>query len=161
MLKLKNYLLSNNNTNINWEDYNYNNYSDYYKDFKFLCEYYDIKVMEEKEKRLSQNEFRIELINKYKSCIVTDNPSVECEAAHINPVKNDGDYFINNGLLLNCCIHKTFDLYYWSINPDTHIIEVNEKYNTTINKYKDKQLNLDPSLYNNLLLHYTEYKKLI
>ena len=80
--------------------------------------------------------------------------SIECEAAHIVPVKDKGNYTLNNGLLLNRCILKTFDLYYWSINPDKKKIEVNSRYYTSINEYEGKELDIDDELYSNLSQHY-------
>jgi predicted restriction endonuclease len=47
----------------------------------------------------------------------------ECEAAHIVPVAENGEYILFNGLLLGANIHKTFDKFLWSINPKTLMIE--------------------------------------
>ena len=147
--------------NIKWKDLGYKRYTEFRNDLIYLCERFNIKILEEREKRLSQTQFRNELIKKYNSCIITNYNSVECEAAHIIPVKDNGEYIVSNGLLLNSCIHKTFDLYYWSINPDTLKIEVNSNYYTSINNYEGKIIDLDNNVYEKLVEHYKIFKKLI
>ena len=155
MIELNNFLKKNGYSNeINWRELGYKTYQEYKLDLTYLCKKLNIKITEEKDKRLSQTEFRNEIIRKYQTCIVSSLDSIECEAAHIVPVKDKGNYTLNNGLLLNRCIHKTFDLYYWSINPDTKKIEVNSRYYTSINEYKGKELNLDNELYSSLSQHY-------
>jgi len=49
-----------------------------------------------------------------------------CEAAHIIPFSLSENFDINNGLLLNCILHKLFDKHYWSINPDSLCVEINK-----------------------------------
>ena len=155
MIELNNYLKENGyNSKINWKKFGYKTHKEYKLDLTYLCDLLNIEINEIKEKRLSQAEFRKEGIKKYEKCIITSFDKVECEAAHIVPVKDDGNYTIDNGLLLNRCIHKTFDLYYWSINPDTNCIEVNSKYFTSINEYEGNKIDIKEDLYNNLLQHY-------
>ena len=162
MDKLNIYLKHNGYTNnIKWKDLGYKRYTEFRNDLIYLCERFNIKILEEKEKRLSQTQFRNKLINKYKTCIITNYSSIECEAAHIIPVKDNGEYIVSNGLLLNSCIHKTFDLYYWSINPDTLRIEVNPKYKTSININNGKDIILDNNVCEKLVEHYKIFKKLI
>lgn len=114
--------------------------------------------------RLGQSQFRKVLIDKYQKCIITDNDCIkELSASHIVPyaVTNNND--INNGLLLAEQIHRTFDIFYWTINPNTLKVEINRNvFNVgTIKNYENKRikLELNQCIYNNLLWHYTRFKK--
>lgn len=115
--------------------------------------------------RLSQSFFREGLLKKYGKCVITNTNCLdELEAAHIIPYKDDKyNFFINNGLLLKSNIHKTFDRYKWTINPNTFIIEV--KNNTDvgeIKQYEGIKINLDENDYlliNNLKKRYQDYLK--
>lgn len=128
------------------------------KDF-MLKNLYTIKIVENRRKRMGQSEFRKQILNKYNSkCIITGQTCIaELEAAHLIPVSTIEDYDINNGLLLGSNIHRTFDKYLWSINPNTMQIEVREDIDSgTINAYKNNTILLDicPELYLNLFEHY-------
>jgi len=74
-----------------------------------------------------QKEFRIGLIKRYNTCIITDMDEEVCEAAHIIPFNKSENFDINNGILLNCILHKLFDKYLFSINPETLCIEVSDR----------------------------------
>ena len=81
----------------------------------------------------------------------------ELTAAHIIPIKENENYDIDNGLLLTENLHKTFDKYRWSINPDTLLIEINKNIDVgSIKKYQNYKvpLQINTELYSNLLLHY-------
>ena len=67
-----------------------------------------------------------------------------CEACHIIPFSESNNFDIDNGLLLNSNLHKLFDKYYWSINPETLCIETSDKCNTydCITLYKNKHLEI-------------------
>ncbi len=80
--------------------------------------------------------FRKMILEHYNyKCIVSNTSNLaQLEAAHILPLKwmkyntLDKNRNINdksNGILLNRNLHKTFDEYYWSINPNTQRVEVN------------------------------------
>jgi hypothetical protein len=66
-------------------------------------------------------------------------------------------------LLLSSDLHKTFDKYCWSINPNTLKIEINKNINDCgkIKNYEDTIVNikLNNRLYNNLLYHYNIFSK--
>ena len=149
-----------------YEKFNYDNKDLFEINLKFLLDniYTDIKIVEPKLKRLNQQEFRDELINKYQKCLITNNDCLnELEACHINNIDINN---INNGLLLCSNLHKTFDKYLWAINPDTLQIEVAKDDSNTVGTiYKifkeNKQVTLDMNneLYNNLKHRYNKFIK--
>ena len=144
-----------------YKQFGYNNSYLFNIDLDFMLNnFYNIKIIENKKKRLHQTEFRQKLLEKYNnSCIIT---GIDCEAeltaCHIIPISEDENYDIDNGLLLVENLHKTFDKYLWSINPKTKQIIVKDckDMKTSINQYKNKCLDLDitPYMYANLLQHY-------
>jgi predicted restriction endonuclease len=141
------------------------------KDNLTESEYQDIKLIEKLNKitipkfsvkltRPSQQNFRNELISYFTKCPITGCEVDECEAAHIIPVGSDGDYVLTNGLLLGAHIHKTFDKFAWSINPETLQIEYTEK-SGSICKYVQQinlSLILDHKWKKSLEWHYSRYK---
>jgi predicted restriction endonuclease len=132
-------------------------------DLLLSVKYNNIKVSELKEERCEQTKFRKELLKLYSECIVTkNNCDTELDAAHIKPHSEGGKYHINNGLILSTNLHRTFDKYLWSINPDTLIIECNKNRNTgSIKMYENKKINLKltPKLKENLQYHYDNFIK--
>ena len=172
MYELEKYLDQQINKTINIKIYNnynlfgYDNIINFSNDLNFLLLtiYNDYNIIQEKNQRLDQDIFRDILINKYKTCIVTKTISDECDACHLIPLNKYKNYDIDNGILLASNLHKTFDKYYWSINPDTLKIEINNNINCgTINNYIDNKINLDMNifLYNNLQHHYNIFKNCI
>lgn len=112
--------------------------------------------------RLSQSEFRYGLMNLYSSrCVVSSNSNPdELEAAHIVGVADGGDYLLSNRLILEANLHKTFDKYKWTINPDTLEIVINPAYNCgSINKYIGEKLNINicSILYSNLKIRHDKF----
>nr|QDY52312.1 hypothetical protein 6_24 [Mimiviridae sp. ChoanoV1] len=113
---------------------------------------------EERKKRTQQEKFRDDILNKYKSCIVSDSNCIsELEAAHIIPVSENGLYETSNGLLLKSNLHKTFDAFLWSINPKTFCIEIKNNDVGEICIYVNKKLDLDKSLIPSLEYHYQKF----
>ena len=151
----------------NYKLFNYDNYKELKIDLDFLLYnlYTNINItnLQQKEQRLDQNSFRKELIKKYNKCLISDSIDIECEACHIIPYSICKNFDIDNGLLLSSDLHKTFDKYYWSINPNTLKIEINKNINDCgkIKKYENVQinLNLNNNIYNNLLYHYNIFIK--
>ena len=146
-----------------YEYFGYSNKFTFKIDLELLLEtiYLDIKFVDKPSQvRLSQNEFRMKLMNLYSSqCIVSSNSNPdELEAAHIVGVGDGGDYDISNGLLLEANLHKTFDKYQWAINPSLLEIEVKNS-NGSINKYNGNKINLklNPILYSNLKSRYDKF----
>ena len=111
-----------------------------------------------------QCKFRNEIIKRYETCIITNMDELFCEAAHIIPFSESENFDIENGILLNCILHKLFDKYMFSINPDTLCVEVsniNLKYNIlkNINNKKIIKLKSHYKTIENLKKHYNEYIK--
>lgn len=169
-MSLEQYLDNYNNEFLSNDIYNnnelfgYSNSDEFKLKLNFLLEnIYDIKLIENKGKRLNQQEFRKQLIDKYKKCIITNSDClIELESAHIIPLNENNNYDINNGLLIKSNLHKTFDKYYWSINPDNLKIEINNNIDVgEISKYKNFVVNLKLNyiLYNNLKCHYIKFIK--
>lgn len=127
---------------------------------------YKYKTDDTKEiiKRGKQNKFRQCLINKYNSCIITNVDANECEACHIKPFNecNESEkYDVNNGLLLSANLHKLFDEYIFSIDPETLQIKViNNDKNYSINKYVDHSVKVNKNSKKYLEYHYEMFKKI-
>ena len=112
-----------------------------------------------------QEEYRNKLINRFEKCIISGMFDDVCEAAHIVPFSESDDqtsFDINNGLLLNRILHKLFDNYEISINPNTLNIEILKtcKNYEFIKIYEDKHikiLNDYPETCNYLNKHYQKF----
>ena len=160
---------------IDYSYFNYENFDELEFDLEFLIDliFNNYKIIYDKdaskylrESRLSQSEFKLSLIKKYGQCVVTGSKSSkQLEAAHIIPYKDDKHNFVvSNGLLLTSNIHKTFDAYLWSINPESFTIETNNNISKDelgdIFEYKGKILNFDKGdsiLIKNLTNHYKSF----
>lgn len=167
MTLLENYLDMYNNKELcssiysMYKKFNYDDEDIYHIDLDFMLNnIYNIKIVEQCHKRMGQKEFKRKILELYNNkCIVTDNDCTEeLEAAHIIPVSEEEDYSLDNGLLLERNIHVTFDKYFWSINPDTFIIESLNK--GTIAKYRGKKLDLPENLKDNLRKHYNKFREI-
>ena len=106
--------------------------------------YTHIKLVDVKHKRLEQREFRQLLLEKYKTCIISKNSCLdELEACHIVEIKNNGNYSIDNGIILERNLHSTFDKNFWCINPYTLKIEIKENHKGSITKYRNVNVNIE------------------
>ena len=143
-------------------DYDCENDMELDLDLLLAVKYKDIKSSDTKEERREQKKFRKDLLELYPECIITGNDcETELDAAHIVPFSEGGGYSIDNGLILNTNIHRTFDKYLWSINPDTLCIECKENISVgTINKYKNTKININfnKKIKKNLEYHYNIFK---
>jgi len=176
----KNNLVSDNFLNLEKYFDNYNNKlsSNFYKRakefefdnkklFKLAVKYYmfvmQINFYKEEKQRHYRKKFSDIIFKKYNKCIVTNRGiNVELEACHIVSVSEGGDYTESNGLLLNRNLHKLYDNYIWSINPDTLIIEAisnNEEIIGSIIDYLGKKVNLIPDFFMgiNLKSHWDKF----
>ena len=136
-------------------------------DYEFIEDQDNPKYL--KEYRDKQKDFRKSLIKKYTCCVISGTRSeYEIEAAHIIPYcegkKDIYNFSESNGLLLKSNLHKTFDKFLWSINPDTFCIEVKNISSDIlgeINDYKNKKVEqldkTDIKLKKNLENHYTKF----
>ena len=170
MNKLELYLDKNDNKEIikdeiyDYKKFNYNDEIIFNNHLNFLLEnIYNIKIIENDKSRvrLSQKEFRKELLKKFNKCIITNEDCIEeLEACHLIPINEKESYNINNGIILTSNLHKTFDKYLWSINPNTLKIEINNNKNVGyIKKYVGNKVNikLNDELFNNLNYHYSNF----
>jgi hypothetical protein len=165
MYKMEDILNKNINNTINLNIFNdhksfgYDTRELLYIDLEFLAyNIYNTIIVDNSKTRLSQTDFRLELLNKYGKCIISDNSCIdELEACHLVELRDGGDYYLNNGIILEANLHKTFDKYLWCINPYTKIIEVKNNINSSINKYKNMFIDFDDSIFNNLVIRYEKY----
>ena len=123
---------------------------------------YNIKIIDNSRYRLNQSEFRKQLLQKFNNkCIVTgENCIDELEACHIIPINENESYNLNNGIILISNLHKTFDKYLWSINPETFTIEIKNNVNVgNIKHYMGQKINivLNNELINNMKYHYNKF----
>ena len=162
-------ILNNNTNNVidisifnDYKKFNYDSKELLNIDLEFLTKnIFDIKLSEPKIARPSQKDFRKELLKKYGKCIVSDNTCYdELEACHLIEVKDGGNYDINNGIILEANLHKTFDKNIWCINPYTKMIEVKTSSNSSINKYINKIIELDEDIIYNLEQRYKKFRSL-
>ena len=144
-----------------YENFNYENFEVFKIHLDFLLIHiYNIQVSNEQQIRMGQEEFRSKLLEKfnYKCCISDNNCKKEIQACHIIPVKFNDGYSINNCLILSSNLHVTFDKYYWSINPNTLQIKINNNIENlrSIKKYIGNKIDLEMNneLYYNLSNHY-------
>jgi superfamily II DNA or RNA helicase len=91
---------------------------------------YNINPLKLIEGRNYQSSLRQYVLNKYKSCIIDNNitSSVRLDCAHIKPVTDCNEYEkrdTDNILLLWTDLHRCFDRYKLTINPNTCKVEVN------------------------------------
>jgi superfamily II DNA or RNA helicase len=111
-----------------------------------------------------QSNFRNNLIKLYgEKCIITDKKR-PLEAAHIIPFCEDNNFDVSNGLLMSCDMHKLFDTFDISINPDSMQVELSQELldDDDYNIYKDKKI-IIPTKYENeikknLKKHYDDFK---
>ncbi len=122
-----------------------------------------IENKESQDRGIDQDEFRKKLVLRDKKCVVSEKHiSLECQACHIIPFSEGGEFSESNGLLIANTFHKLFDDYIWSINPDNYCVEVLcddiEKVGS-IYEYKGKKINVKPTkaMEKNLEWHYTNF----
>ena len=76
------------------------------------------------------------------------------------PINENESYNLNNGIILISNLHKTFDKYLWSINPETFTIEIKNNVNVgNIKHYMGQKINivLNNELINNMKYHYNKF----
>jgi predicted restriction endonuclease len=120
---------------------------------------YDYNPKEEREIRYYQQKLKKEALKKFNSkCVISGIDRLLClEAAHIKPVFVASDYEkadINNILLLWVDIHRYFDTYQISINPETMCVETNVEW---LQEYRGKRLDLPLESIKYLEWHYYKY----
>lgn len=122
-----------------------------------------INFYNEKKERHYQKKFSKKIFERDKKCIVICKGNlVEFEASHIVPVSEGGDYTESNGILLTRNLHKLYDEYLWSINPETLCIDTisdDEEITGSIKNYLNNKVNLIPDFFMliNLKAHWNKF----
>jgi len=124
--------------------------------FTYL-DYLEKNNLDIKDKKLKWNEIRkdYDFKNSVKKiynekCVISNVDMDECSICHIKPlgVSNDDEkYDCNNGLILSKSLHRLYDKYLFTINPETFQIIISDNIknkNLSINQYMDKKLSLNP-----------------
>ena len=156
---------------FNYKKYDYDDKEECYNNIIFILEdFYNfiiddtilndyLRITNENElNRMLQNNFHNNLLKKYKKCIITGHDIEECEACHIIPLEIKFSYDITNGLLLSSSLHKLFDKFMWSINPNTQCIEIKQTSSIyLIHNYNNKYINLDTETLKNISWHYEKF----
>lgn len=102
-------------------------------------------------KRNGQTIFKLELVKRYKTCIISKNTHDICDAAHIVPyceLDDNKKYNVDNGILLRTDLHNLFDKKILEINPNTLIVSFNEKWlldNKNYEQYNNIKINIHPN----------------
>ncbi|VBB17659.1 HNH endonuclease [Yasminevirus sp. GU-2018] len=73
----------------------------------------------ESDDRPEQQKFREIVVNRYKTCAVTGDNEIMCEACHIEPHAKSRNNDPDNGVLLTATLHKLFDNYLFTIDAET------------------------------------------
>ena len=112
--------------------------------------------------RRGQNEFRLNIINRDKVCIISGDDVDICEACHIIPYSESKSYNINNGILLNRILHDVFDKYDLTINDNKVFLSdkiLNKTTYKNIHIYHNKYINVPKECIDNLKQHYNKFIK--
>ena len=145
----------------------YRDEDDFNMDFIFLSnvmmDHYPIihhdttnPLTETRDQRIGQEEFRRQLLKRYNGCVVTQNTHVvELEAAHLMPHRDGRDQSIDNGIILEANLHKTFDQYQWSIDP--HTLKIVTNGSGSIENYRGRVVYVHENSKAYLNHHYMQY----
>lgn len=124
----------------------------------------DVNIIEERKKRMEQHKLRQIVVARDKKCIITGNHEKQCDTAHIKPeieCSKEEKLDPDNCILLDKSLHKLFDDYFWSINPNTFRIEVTEEVKDdptfSIYQYRDKKIKLLSEQLKFIKLHYNNF----
>ena len=113
--------------------------------------------------RWGQKEFREAVFSRYmgKCCLTGYSESSVLEAAHIMPYMGDQSNLIDNGLLLRVDIHRLFDKFLISINPETLRVVISASLTTCYKELSYVKLPLTTTNLTRKLLqrHYDTFKE--
>jgi predicted restriction endonuclease len=99
-------------------------------------------------------------------CIISHHSFEECSICHIKPFSissQDEKYNPLNGIILNNSLHSLFDKFLFTIHPTNNNIILSNKIiskNTSITKYKDEYVDINPESYDFLIWHYDKFTSL-
>jgi HNH endonuclease len=124
-------------------------------------------IIKEAVQREGQDQFRSSLLKAYsqKCCISNCQVLEVLEAAHIVPYSGIKSNHVQNGLLLRADLHKLFDNYLMSIEPNSFKLKVHKNLkNSEYNLYAEKSINSPANSLHNpsleaLKIHYEEFLK--
>lgn len=127
-----------------------------------------IDKLEKKENTVrKQEQLRKLVVERDKYCIVSGLHPDCCEIAHIHPFcdcNENQKYDQYNVILISAHLHKLFDKYLWSINPNTCKIVVSNKCKINksyqISQYDNKKINLPINIIPYLQKHYNKFIEL-
>jgi len=115
------------------------------------------------EKRDDYN-FRKSVRTYYNDeCIISNHSFEECSICHIKPfsICNINEkYNPLNGIILNNSLHALYDKFLFTIHPTNYNIILSDKINsknTSITKYKNEYININPDSYEFLSWHYANF----
>lgn len=143
-------------------------YMDCNTDNEFIPSFEDKKkrMMRNTVVRSDQQKFRKKVLGFFggECCISNSKIDVVLEAAHITPFNGKESNTIQNGICLRADIHKLWDAYLISINPDTCKVEISSLLvDTEYEQFKNKEVFKDVDKEkipqkNTLRLHYKTFK---
>jgi len=84
--------------------------------------------------RIGQTKFRCDLVNYYKTCIVSGDDNIVCQACHIIPYSDSHVNYVGNGLLLNYNLHCLFDTFLMTFVFEKTHDEIHDLYRVIISK---------------------------
>lgn len=134
--------------------------------FSYL-NYLENNNLDTNDKKLKFNEIRKDYEFKKsvkkiynEKCVITNVDIDECSICHIKPCSesNDGEkYDYNNGLILSESLHRLYDKFLFTIDPETFEIVISDNIKNkklSINQYNGKKLLLNLSSKKYLEYHY-------
>ena len=124
------------------------------------------KLYELRERRLKQEQFHKQIIERDKKCIISNRLSKVCQACHIIPYSictEEQKYDPDNGLLLSADIHLLFDNYLLSINPISKQVILSDELlnNDDYNQYHLKEIILTTKQKKYLKHHWDIFCKMV
>ena len=111
-------------------------------------------------KRMGQDDFRKAIIDRDKTCIISNVSSQICEACHIIPHSKSKNYHISNGIMLSRNLHALFDKYDLSFNDNIVVLSDNIMNNSEfheVHKYNGKKVKIPRECISNLKIHYNDF----
>lgn len=85
-------------------------------------------------KRLGQATFRKNVITFYKTCIISQDDYLQCQACHIIEYSKTQNNSLENGLLLNYNNHNLFDKYLMCFKFNKNLNETHDEYEVILNE---------------------------
>ena len=152
-----------------WENFINDNKNLFPKQYEEICKNNPgIKSNEDKKykKTIIRNdkEYRESVRELYdRKCLITNYSYKRCEVCHIKPFCESApeeQYNIYNGILLDCSLHKLFDLHLFSIDPVTKTVVTTKDEELGLEEINGKKLeNIPNESIPFLENHFNKFKK--